>query len=158
MLVDPTLYAWLPNPPEEYALETEGIISFGDEARRVYQIEIAGVSEGTVSIYADDEKTELIGTVTAPDVLIEPASPVCTDSLVTEGDGIGAGVTLNLFSEKGLIKAGLEPVGVEAQKILRQRAGHPFDLLHQPVLPRPAQAVRPAKEAQRAGGQGVFAA
>ena len=109
MLVDPTLYAWLPNPPEEYALETEGIISFGDEARRVYQIEIAGVSEGTVSIYADDEKTELIGTVTAPDVLIEPASPVCTDSLVTEGDGIGAGVTLNLFSEKGLIKAGLEP-------------------------------------------------
>ena len=108
MLIDPTLYAWRPNAPEEYALETSGAISFGTEARRIYQMEVSGVSSGIVSIYADEEQTELIGEVTYPDALMEPSVPVCADCIYADGDGIGEGVVITLFDELGLPTQGLE--------------------------------------------------
>ena len=108
MLIDPTLYAWRPNQPEEYALETSGAISFGVEARRIYQIEVSGLSSGTISIYADDERSELIGEVTYPDILMEPATPKCVDCIYADGDGIGAGVSITLYVERGLPTQGLE--------------------------------------------------
>ena len=108
MLIDPTLYAWQPNAPEAFSTETAGSISFGDDGRRVYMIEVSGMSSGTLDVYADTEKTELIGSVTFPDILIEPTVPVCVDSIVTDGDGIGAGVSITLYTEIGYLKAGFE--------------------------------------------------
>ena len=99
MLIDPTLYSWQPNAPESYTTETAGSISFGDNGRRVYMIEVSGMSSGALDVYADAEKTELIGSVTYPDILIEPTAPVCVDSLVTEGDGLAEGVSITLYSE-----------------------------------------------------------
>ena len=108
MLIDPTLYSWQPNAPESYTTETAGSISFGDDGRRVYMIEVSGMSSGTLDVYADTEKTELIGSVTFPDILIEPTAPVCVDSLVMDGDGLAEGVSITLYSEIGYLKAGFE--------------------------------------------------
>jgi hypothetical protein len=102
MLIDETLYAWIPSEPEEYAVENEGVISFESEGRRIYMLEFSGFEEGTVNVYADEEKTELIGSVTFPDVIIEPAQPECVDMIYTSGDGVGAGVVCTVYCEKGI--------------------------------------------------------
>lgn len=108
MLIDETLYAWCPMAPVEYALETGGIFSFEGEARRIYMMELSGMTGGTVSVYADAEMTQPIGTVTYPDVRTEPEIPLCTDMVYVSGDGIGEGVAITLYCEKGVLKAGME--------------------------------------------------
>ena len=108
MLIDESLYSWKPHAPEPFVTEAAGSISFVPNARRVYMVEVAGLSSGTIDLYADIEKTELIGSVTYPDVIIEPASPVCTDMLVIDGDGLAAGVSIALYSEIGYLKSGYE--------------------------------------------------
>ena len=108
MLIDPTLYSWKPHAPESFVTETAGSISFGTEGRRVYVVEVSGMVSGTFNIYADTEKTELIGSVTYPDTLIEPTAPVCVDSLVTDGDGLAEGVSIMIYSEVGYLKSGYE--------------------------------------------------
>ena len=101
MLIDPTLYSWKPHAPESFLTETAGSISFGTEGRRVYVVEVSGMVSGSFYIYADTEKTELIGSVTYPDTLIEPTAPVCVDLLVTDGDGLAEGVSITIYSEVG---------------------------------------------------------
>ena len=108
MLIDPTLYAWRPNEPEEYALETAGAISFAPDARRIYLLEVSGVLSGTVDLYADSEETELIGSIVYPDTSFEPASPVCVDMIYASGDGLGEGVAITIYDELGLPTQGLE--------------------------------------------------
>ena len=108
MLIDESLYSWKPHAPESFITETAGSISFGTEGRRVYMIEVSGVTSGTLNIYADTEKTELIGSATYPDTLIEPTTPVCVDMLVTDGDGLAEGVSITLYSEVGYLKAEFE--------------------------------------------------
>ena len=108
MLIDPTLYSWQPNAPESFITETAGSISFGTEGRRIYMVEVSGMASGTLNIYADAEKTELIGSATYPDILIEPTTPVCVDSIVTDGDGIAEGVSITLYDEIGYLKARFE--------------------------------------------------
>ena len=108
MLIDESLYSWQPNAPESFITETAGSISFGTEGRRIYMVEVSGMASGTLNIYADAEKTELIGSATYPDTLIEPTTPVCVDSIVTDGDGISVGVSITLYDEIGYLKAGFE--------------------------------------------------
>ena len=108
MLINPTLYSWQPNAPESFITETAGSISFGTEGRRIYMVEVSGMASGTLNIYADTEKTELIGSVIYPDTLIEPTTPVCVDSIVTDGDGIAEGVSITIYDEIGYLKAGFE--------------------------------------------------
>ena len=108
MVIDPNEYVWCPMEPSEYALETEGIFSFDGEGRRIYMIEVFGVSEGTVSVYSGEEKSELIGSVTFPDTKIEPSIPVHVDSLYLSGDGIAEGVSITFYCERGYQKSGIE--------------------------------------------------
>ena len=108
MVIDPNEYVWCPMEPSEYALETEGVFSFDGEGRRIYMIEVFGVSEGTVSVYSGEEKSELIGSVTFPDTKIEPSIPVHVDSLYLSGDGIAEGVSITFYCERGYQKSGIE--------------------------------------------------
>ena len=84
------------------------LFSFDGEGRRIYMIEVFGVSEGTVSVYSGEEKSELIGSVTFPDTKIEPSIPVHVDSLYLSGDGIAEGVSITFYCERGYQKSGIE--------------------------------------------------
>ena len=44
MLIDESLYSWKPHAPEPFVTEAAGSISFAPDARRVYMVEVAGLS------------------------------------------------------------------------------------------------------------------
>jgi hypothetical protein len=108
MLIDETLYAWQPSDAEDYAIENEGSVGFGAEGRRIYMLELSGTNKGTVNVYADEEQTELIGSVTYPDVVIEPEQPKCVDMIYVSGDGVECGVVCTIYCEKGIPKVNLD--------------------------------------------------
>ena len=96
MLIDESLYAWRPDAPMKYALESSGTFSFEGEPRRIYMMELSGLTKGTISVYADEEKTQHIGTAVYPDSVIEPENPLCTDMVYIYGDGVEAGVEITI--------------------------------------------------------------
>lgn len=104
MLIDESLYAWRPDAPMKYALESSGAFSFEGEPRRIYMMELSGMTKGTISVYADEEKTQHIGTTIYPDSIIEPENPLCTDIVYICGDGMEAGVEITIYAEKGIEK------------------------------------------------------
>ena len=108
MLIDDSLYSWKPNAPESFITEEPGSIPFGQEGRRIYLIEVSGLSSGTFALYANTEETELIGSVTYPDNVIEPITPICTDLLFVDGNGLSAGVSITIYSEAGYLKSEFE--------------------------------------------------
>lgn len=108
MLIDGSLYAWRRDVPVKYILESSGILSFEGEARRIYMMELSSMTKGSVSVYADEEKKQHIGTAIYPDSIIAPEKPLCTDMVYICGDGMGAGVDVIIYSEKGILKSGME--------------------------------------------------
>ena len=107
MLIDENLYVWQPSDPVKYALESGGIFSFGEEGRKIYMLELTGMTEGTVNVYADEEKTQSIGAVTYPNTKIEPEKPISTSMIYVSGDGLGAGMDITIYAERGFRKWGL---------------------------------------------------